>query len=92
MLQALLRKLGLKPKKTYECEWLVGHCDFMVPDPTAVSHPALRHFVKGKMTRVTVEIIGDVKRDIPANWINRGKPLPEAPSTEDLRKAESEKA
>jgi len=43
---------------TYECEWCVGHGGYMVPDPELVNHVELRNHVRGKITRVTVEIIG----------------------------------
>lgn len=74
-LKSLLQKLKRPFTKsvTYECEWCLGHGGFMVPDPERISHTELRDFVRGKLTRVTVEILGDVRRAQPSGTIPGAK-------------------
>lgn len=65
----LFRAAIPRKSKTFECEWCIGHGGFMVPDPTTVPHGELRPFLKGKRTRVTIEILGDVVRVAPPEWV-----------------------
>lgn len=70
-LKSVLQKLKrpFRSSVTYECEWCLGHGGFMVPDPEVVPHSELRDLVRGKITRVTVEVLGDVRRTQPAGTI-----------------------
>ena len=76
----------LSGARTYECGWVLGHGGFILPDPTQVSHNELSTFVRGKRTRITIEILGDIQRAAPKDWVPG---LPAGGSADAIRSEET---